>query len=82
VSGPAHLVNLAPDHLALQVVAPGVVTVRVRYTKFWSITQGSGCIAPDSAGWTAIQAASAGRLALSASVLHPSQPPSCPSTFP
>lgn len=83
VSGPAVLTSLEPDHLTLSVSAPGQITVRVRYTKFWSVASGQACVGPSaepaSTGsfWTAVQALSPGTVSLSASVLHPTPPAAC-----
>ncbi|HET6873919.1 MAG TPA: hypothetical protein VFH70_04030 [Acidimicrobiales bacterium] len=46
VSGPATLTSLEPDHLTLQASGTGSITVRVRYTAFWSVTTGSACVGP------------------------------------
>jgi hypothetical protein len=77
VSGPATLTKLTDDHFTLQVSAPGLITVRVRYNSFFSVTTGSACIWPASSGWTSIVAQAAGQIQVSASMLHPSQPASC-----
>ncbi len=77
VSGPATMKTLEADHLVLEVSAPATLTVRVRYTKFWSVTTGTACIGPTSSGWTSVVAQSTGEIELSASFLHPSQPASC-----
>ena len=58
---------------------PGPITVRVRYTAFWSVTTGEACLGPGPDGWTSIDALTGGVVQLSASVLHPSQPAVCPS---
>jgi hypothetical protein len=79
VTGPARLVNLVPDHLTLQVSAPGPITVRVRYTTFWSVTSGVACLAQAPGGWTSIEAQTIGTLALSASMIHSTSPAGCPS---
>ena len=68
VTGPATLTSLEPDHLTLDVHAPGTITVRVRYTAFWSVSAGAGCVGPAPDGWTTVQATRAGPLALSASL--------------
>jgi hypothetical protein len=78
VSGPATLTALAPDHVNLHVTGPDPITVRVRYTAFWSVSTGTACLAQAAGGWTSITSPSTGRLDLSASVLHPSQPAYCP----
>jgi hypothetical protein len=77
VSGPATLQTLEADHLILQVSAPADIIVRVRYTKFWSVTTGTACIGPTASGWTSVDAQSTGEVELSASILHPAQPASC-----
>ncbi|HWE54607.1 MAG TPA: hypothetical protein VG435_03800 [Acidimicrobiales bacterium] len=46
VSGPAQLTSLEPDHLTLSASGPGTITVRVRYTKYWSVTSGAACVGP------------------------------------
>jgi hypothetical protein len=77
VSGPARLTSLVPDHLTLQVSEPGQITVRVRYTAFWSVTSGVACLGPAPGGWTSVSALAAGTVALSASVIHSTTPPYC-----
>jgi hypothetical protein len=77
VSGPATMTRLTEDHFTLQVSSPGPITVRVRYNKFWSVSAGTACIWPATSGWTSIVAQSAGKIEVSASMLHPSQPASC-----
>jgi hypothetical protein len=105
VTGPARLTSLEPDHLTLDATGTGVVTVRVRYTKFWAVTTGSACLAPAASGpsvtaslgpsapsgsffaaapypyrWTTVTVLAPGPIQLSASVLHPPTPISCPSS--
>jgi hypothetical protein len=46
VQGRATLRALGPDSLALRVHRPGAVLVRVHFTPYWAITEGSGCVAP------------------------------------
>jgi hypothetical protein len=81
VSGPATLTMLEPDHLKLQVSAPGLITVRVRYTAFWRVGSGAACLSPTRGGWTSVAAASTGTIELSASMLNTSSSTlSCPSS--
>jgi hypothetical protein len=47
VQGPATLQRLAPDSLTLHATRPGSVVVHVRFTSYWALAQGSGCVAPD-----------------------------------
>jgi hypothetical protein len=72
VSGPAKLTMLEPDHLTLQVSAPGIITLRVRYTTFWRVGSGAACVSPAPGGWTSVAAASTGTIELSASMLNTS----------
>ena len=57
--GPATLTGLGPDWLTLHVRRPGTVLLHVRFTPYWAITEGAGCVAPDGA-WTRLQARRAG----------------------
>jgi hypothetical protein len=53
VSGPTPIVRgatlraLGPDSLTIDAGAPGPVSVRVRFTPYWALSGGSGCVAPD-----------------------------------
>jgi hypothetical protein len=47
VSGAAVLTQLEPDHLTVDASKAGMITVRVRYTNFWSVTSGRACVSPD-----------------------------------
>ena len=92
LTGPGTLSSLEPDHLVINASGPGQMTVRVRYTKFWSVTAGAACVGPAAvptgAGqssaspyeWTSVTALGAGTIELSASVLHPPAPAACPSS--
>ena len=86
VSGPATIKSLEPDHLLLEATGPGSITVRVRYTAFWSVTKGEACVSPgplattsgtDQYQWTMVKALAAGPVQLSASVIHPSALAAC-----
>jgi hypothetical protein len=63
VQGPATLRAIGPDSLTLDARAPGTVLVRVRFTPYWALTGGSGCVAPDG-GFTRLTLRSAGRVRL------------------
>jgi hypothetical protein len=43
----ATLRALGPDSLTIDARAPGRVSVRVRFTPYWALSGGSGCVAPD-----------------------------------
>jgi hypothetical protein len=47
VTGAAILRRLGPNSISLEATHPGSVVVRVHFTPYWAITEGSGCIAPD-----------------------------------
>ena len=49
VQGPATLRALGPDSLALTAQAPGTVLIGVRFTPYWELTEGSGCVGPAGA---------------------------------
>ena len=46
VEGPATLRAIGPNSLTLAADRPGTVLVRVHFTPYWAITEGSGCVAP------------------------------------
>ncbi|HUE59096.1 MAG TPA: hypothetical protein VMO88_05900, partial [Acidimicrobiales bacterium] len=76
VTGSGALTALSPDHFAVDATAPGLITVRVRYTAFWSIASGSGCVGPAPDGWTSVDAYQAGPIQLSA-VLRTARQTTC-----
>jgi hypothetical protein len=45
-SGSATLTELGPNWLQLQARSSGTTEIRVRWSPYWAITQGSGCIQP------------------------------------
>ncbi len=59
-SPPGILQSLSSDSLTLYAPRAGVYTVQVRFTPYWALASGSGCVAPASAGWTEVQAHRAG----------------------
>jgi hypothetical protein len=64
--GPGRLSALGHDFLALLARAPGTFTVRVRYTRYMTLTRGAGCVAPAPGGWTSVSARAAGPLVVAA----------------
>jgi hypothetical protein len=80
VSGPAKLTGLGPDQLTLDVHRPGSVTVRVRYTSYWSVGDAAACVTEDAAGWTVVTARTAGVVQLTAKLVGGREPASCPSS--
>ena len=47
VNGAATLRKLGPNSLTLQAVHPGTAFARVRFTPYWKLANGKGCVAPD-----------------------------------
>jgi hypothetical protein len=66
-SGPGRLTSLGHDSFALSVARPGSFLVRVRYTPYWTITSGAGCVQRGAGGWTRVDAQQPGRLLVHAS---------------
>jgi hypothetical protein len=52
LEGPGKLTSLGHDTFTLQAAAAGNFLVRVHYTRYWTITSGSGCVAQAPGGWT------------------------------
>ncbi len=45
--GAATLRAMGSDWVALEAQRPGTVTLHVRFTPYWELTEGAGCVAPD-----------------------------------
>ena len=61
-SAPATLTALGNDGFALALPRAATVVVRVRYTPYWAIVNGRGCVAPAGGGWTQIASRAPGRV--------------------
>jgi hypothetical protein len=66
-SGPGRLTALGHESFALSASRAGSFLVRVRYTPYWTITSGGGCVSRGSGGWTRVDASTRGRLLVRAS---------------
>jgi hypothetical protein len=66
-SGPGRLTALGHESFSLQADAPGRFLVRVRYTPYWTLTSGAGCVSRGAGGWTRVDASRRGPLRLRAS---------------
>jgi hypothetical protein len=66
-SGPGRVTSLGHDSLSLQADAPGNLLVRVRWTPYWTVTSGAGCVQRGAAGWTRVDVGRRGPLQLRAS---------------
>jgi hypothetical protein len=65
-SGPGRLTSMGHDSFALDARAPGRFLVRVRFTRYMTLTHGAGCVAPAPGGWTAVSLRSSGRAVIAA----------------
>jgi hypothetical protein len=66
VQAPAVLRRLTAGSLAIRVPRPGTYELRVRFTPYWHLSAGTGCVAPDG-NWTKLTAGRAGQVTLSTS---------------
>ncbi len=67
LSGPGRLTSLGHDSFSLSARTAGRFVVRVRFTRYWTLTRGAGCVAPAPGGWTAVTARAPGAVVVSAS---------------
>jgi hypothetical protein len=65
-SGPGRLTALGHDSFTLRARAPGRFLVRVHFTRYWTLTRGSGCVAPAPGGWTRVSVRAPGTVVVSA----------------
>jgi hypothetical protein len=63
VEGPATLTALGPSSLTINADRPATVLVRVRFTPYWAIQTGSGCVEP-AGDFTAVRVRRPGRVKL------------------
>jgi hypothetical protein len=61
--GAASLGSLGPNSLTLYASRPGAVALRVRFTPYWSLGKGSGCVVDDN-GFTTLRLRRAGPVTL------------------
>ena len=61
---PARLLALGHDSLALALPRAGSYTVRVHFTPYWALAQGSGCVSRAGSDWTRIDARAPGEFRL------------------
>jgi hypothetical protein len=66
LEGSGRLASLGHDSFALFASAPGRFLVRVRYTPFWTITEGGGRVTEAPGGWTYVTADRPGQLQVAA----------------
>jgi hypothetical protein len=59
---PALLEHAGHDDFTLAVPGPGTFAVRLRFTPYWALAGGRGCVGRAPGGWTAVTARARGRL--------------------
>ena len=69
VDGPGHLVSLGPNNFELVADRPGNLTVKVRYTSYWSTTVGQACITEAANGWTTVSVSQPGRIVITSKLI-------------
>jgi hypothetical protein len=66
LQGPGRLDALGHDSFTITAGAAGAFLVRVRYTRYWTLTGGSGCVSRSPGGWTEVELRTAGRASVAA----------------
>ena len=64
--GVGEVTHLAPQSFRLRVRRPGFTLVRVRFTPYWRIVAGRGCVLRGRGGWTLVYALSTGTVRVEA----------------
>ncbi|MFI5005119.1 MAG: hypothetical protein ACHQE6_08900 [Solirubrobacterales bacterium] len=59
---PAVLTGVGADSFTLAAPRPGSYAVRVRFTPYWALLRGSGCVRAAPGGWTVLDARAAGAI--------------------
>ncbi|MEA2208772.1 MAG: hypothetical protein QOF54_1249, partial [Solirubrobacteraceae bacterium] len=62
LAAPGALVQVTTQSFTLRAPAPGRYTVRLRFTPYWSLARGSGCVSQAPGGWTELLARAPGTL--------------------
>ncbi len=62
VGAPASMTALSTDSFTVSAPRTGAYVARVRFTPYWALTDGHGCVRRAPGGWTEVQAHSAGSL--------------------
>ena len=64
--GPGALTAVGHDWFSLRARTAGHFTVRVRYTRYFTVMAGAACVAPAPGGWTEVSASRAGAVTVAA----------------
>ncbi len=62
VEGPGSLLSMGHDQFVLRARAAGSLLVRVRYTRYFKVSAGDGCVSSAPGGWTRVEVRSPGRV--------------------
>jgi hypothetical protein len=54
LTGPGTLQTLGHDSFTLRAYAVASLIVRVRFTRYWTLTKGAGCVSRARGGWTRV----------------------------
>jgi hypothetical protein len=54
--------EVKPEGFVLNTTQPGARTIRIRFTPYWALLEGEGCVEPAPGGWTRVRVREAGRV--------------------
>jgi len=60
IEQPATLTRLGSDSFTVTAPRPGSYLARVRFTPYWALLEGRGCVREAAGGWTELEARSPG----------------------
>lgn len=66
LSGPGRLTSLGATGFSLDAAAAGTLDVRVRFTPYWALVAGSGCVGPGPSGFTRVRVTGPGPVRVAA----------------
>ncbi len=66
LSGPGRLSRLGHDYFTVAAGSAGTFDGRIRFTRYWTITQGRGCVEEAPGGWTRLRVPGPGTVRVSA----------------
>lgn len=64
LSPPGRLVSVSTDGASLLLPRPGSYLLRLRFTPYWELSSGRGCVELAPGGWTRVRARAPGRFVL------------------
>jgi hypothetical protein len=62
LASPGTLTQVTTQSFTLRAPAPGAYLVRLRFTPYWALSRGSGCVQEAPGGWTELLARTAGSM--------------------